>query len=155
MSDNPIHPFTDRLAGLAVSAEALRTVATGNQAAAVFIADGITALRAELEGAPLPINTDGREPGFFRIPLGIGATLDPAGRGELHVAMAAVAAGGPEPDRAAMAEAASMQIPQIMADLWATAGWYDLSIGRLIEESFAVMRRGVAGEQEVHRTDLG
>lgn len=146
MSDNPIHPFTDRLAGLAVSAEALRTVAIGNQAVAAVIAEGITALRAELSGAPLPAGDDGREPGFFRIPLGIGATLDSAGRGELHVTMATVAAGGPEPDRAAMAEAAAKQIPQIMADLWSTAGWYDLNVGRLIEASFALMRAGLADE---------
>lgn len=139
MSDNPIHPFTDRLAGLAVSAEALRTVATGNQAVAQAIADGITALHAELSGAPLPVGDAGREPGFFRIPLGIGATIDAAERGELHVTMAIVAAGGPEPDRAAMAEAAAKQIPQIMADLWHTAGRYDLNPGRMIEDSFAVL----------------
>ena|SRR2546423_6901079 len=155
MSEQPIHPFTDRLAGLAVTADALRSVAAGNQAVAKFIADGIDALRAELEGAPLPVGDDGREPGFFRIPLGIGATMDPAGRGELHVAMAAVAAGRPEPDRIGMAEAAAQRIPQIMADLWATAGWYELNVGRLIEESFAVMRCGVAGGQEVSPTDRG
>lgn len=145
MSDIPIRPFTDRLAGLAVSADALCTVATSNQAVAQAIADGITALRAELSGAPLPV-VDGREPGFFRIPLGIGATIDAAGRGELHVTMATVAAGGPEPDRAAMAQASAEQIPLIMADLWHTAGWYDLNVGRLIEESFAVMRIHLADE---------
>ncbi|NUP46265.1 MAG: hypothetical protein HOW97_02965 [Catenulispora sp.] len=146
MSDNPIHPFTDCLAGLAVSAEALRTVAIGNQAVAQAIAEGITALRAELSGAPLPVGDDGREPGFFRIPLGIGATIDAAGRGELHVTMATVAAGGPEPDRAAMAQAAAKQILQIMADLWRTAGWDDLNVGCLIEESFAAVRARLADE---------
>jgi hypothetical protein len=148
MSDHPIHPFTDRLAGLVVTADALRSVATGNQAVAKFIADGIDALRAELEGAPLPVGDDGREPGFFRIPYGSGATTDAAGRGELHVAMAAVAAGLPEPDRAGMAEAVAKQIPQIMADLWHTAGRYDLNPGRMIEDSFAVMRTRLADDEE-------
>jgi hypothetical protein len=134
-------PYTDRVAGLAVTAAALRQVAEGNQLVAKMLAEGIDALRADVTGTgPLPPTDDGREPGFFRVPTGTGAGLEAAERGGLHVAMAAALFGVPEPQDAEIARTGEQHIAEIIADLWATAAWHDLNVGRIIEASLTAVR---------------
>ncbi|NUR27048.1 MAG: hypothetical protein HOV83_14590 [Catenulispora sp.] len=134
-------PYTDRVAGLAVTAAALRQVANGNQLVAKMLADGIDALRADVTGTgPLPLTDDGRELGFFRVPTGTGAGLEPAERGGLHIAMAAALFGVPEPQDTEIARTGEQRIAEIIADLWATAARHDLNVGRIIEASLTAVR---------------
>ncbi|WP_194909607.1 hypothetical protein [Catenulispora rubra] len=137
-------PFTDRIAGLAVTAAALRQVAEGNQLVAKLLVEGIDALRADATGSgSIPLTDDGREPGFFRVPTGTGAHLEPAERGALHVAMAASLSGMPAPDTAEIARSGEQRIAEIIADLWAMAARYDLNVGCIIEASLAAVRARV------------
>lgn len=134
-------PFTDRVAGLAVTAAALRQVANGNQIVAQWLAEGIDALRADITGTgPVPLTDDGREPGFFRVATGTGAGLEPAERGALHVAMAAALFGSPAPDDTELPRTGEQHIAEIIADLWSLAGRHDLNVGRIIEASFERLR---------------
>lgn len=129
-----------RVTGLTLTACGLAAAAQQLTAIAVQVAEGLSGLVDDVRHQPPRLTGDNREPGFFRIAVGTGAVMEPAERGERHVAMAAVAAGFPEPvgeDRAAEAAA---QIPRIMADLWALAARYDLTIGTLIEAAMATAR---------------
>jgi len=134
-------PYTDRVAGLAVTAAALRQVAEGNQLVAKLLADGIDALRADVTGTgTLPLTDDGREPGFFRVATGTGAGLEPAERGGMHIAMNSALFGVPEPQEPEMRRTGEQHIAEIIADLWATAARYDLNVGRIIEASLTTVR---------------
>lgn len=134
-------PYTDRIAGLAVTAAALRQVATGNQLVAELLAEGIDALRADATGTgPLALTDDGREPGFFRVATGTGAGLEPAERGAQHVAMAAALFGAPVPDDTELTRTGEQHIAEIIADLWSLAGRHGLNVGLIIGASLDRVR---------------
>ena len=133
----------ERVTGLTLTACGMAAAAEQFTGVAVQVAEGLSGLLDDLRNQPPRLTGDNREPGFFRIAVGTGGVMDASERGERHVAMAAVAAGFPEPSGEDKAAEAATQIPRIMADLWALATRYDLNIGTLIEAAMATARARV------------
>jgi hypothetical protein len=141
MSETPYNPHADRATGLAYTASGLAAVTDHVHTLAKLLLEGIDSLRGDLAGEAPTLTDDGREPGFFRVPLGAGAAMDPAERGNLHIRMAAALSGVPELDTLELGRTGEQHIAEIIADLWSVAGRHDMNVGRIIEASFEAMRR--------------
>lgn len=135
MSETDYNPLADRATGLTLAASGLTAAAEQVHAIAALVLEGLNSLRGDLAGEAPQTTADGREPGFFRIPLGAGALMDPADRGNLHLRMATVAAGFPEPGPEGLATEARHRLAGIIADLWSAATAHGLDIGQLINDS--------------------
>ncbi|MEY9861389.1 hypothetical protein ABH935_007030 [Catenulispora sp. GAS73] len=151
MSDTEYNPLADRATGLTLAASGLTAAAEQVHTIAKLILEGMNALRGDLTREAPQITDDSREPGFFRVHLGAGALMDPADRGNLHLRMAAVAAGFPEPGPDEVAFEARHRLAGIIADLWSAAVAHDLNVGQMINDSMTILherlRDGTPDEQ--------
>ncbi|GAA1966596.1 hypothetical protein [Catenulispora subtropica] len=139
MSATEYNPHADRAAGLAYTASGLAAATEHVHTIARLLHEGINSLRDDLAGEAPTVTADGREPGFFRVHLGAGTAMDPADRGNLHIRMAAVAAGGPEPGPDRLAAEAEHRLAGIIADLWSAAGAHGVDVGKVISDSMKLL----------------